>query len=197
MFDKLKIGPLSSQKEISQEGTKSESNPQLPPPSSSPSEAESQAGSIASDEPSHFDDLIAEPIPAGSGGGDGGQVTPMLGKDEFFKLFVGGFTVAGALTQLKSLKVEETDEKARAASDALYETISDIPALHFLLEPQGKWMGRVVCIGMFVVPMSLNVRNELAARASVKPKQAGPGKTATAGTIIVPNPDMSGKNERP
>lgn len=127
-------------------------------------------------------DLAVGSSGGSSGGGDSPSVT-LLDKESFHGLFIGVFTVAEIATRLTSLHVEASDDKARAASDAIYETIYDIPALHFMLQPSGKWLGRIACIGMFVAPMSLNVSAELAARGGSK-------KPSSRGELIVPDFDM-------
>lgn len=174
--------------------------PQIPDQPSTPSQAPEQADAspVSSTEsgPDHFDDLLEGPAgPSGPSGG--GTVLPpnVLDKDAFHRLFVGVFSVASVLTHLQSLKVSNDDGSARAASDALYETILDIPALHFLLEPQGKWAGRVMCIGMFAVPMAINVQAELAARSRIRTPEGGGGSSQQG--VVIPDFDMSGKGERP
>jgi len=92
----------------------------------------------------------------------------MLGADDFHALFCVGFSTASHLTGLKSLHVEKTDGSAKACTQALYDTITDIPALHFLLMPQNKWFERAFAIGSFTVPMAISVSRELAAPAAAQ-----------------------------
>lgn len=94
----------------------------------------------------------------------------MLDQESFHKVFCGGFTAVGHMTGLESLKVDEQDEKAVACTNALYETILDVPMLHFLLMPQSKWLGRAVAIGMFTLPMVNNVKIEIEAKAQAAKK---------------------------
>jgi len=89
----------------------------------------------------------------------------LIGADEFHILFCVGFSTASHLTKLKSLHVEREDESARACTQALYDTIIDVPALHFMLQPQNKWFERAIAIGMFTVPMALAVKDELSAKS--------------------------------
>lgn len=121
------------------------------------------------DAPSHFDDLIAEEEPQGAGAilAENGAV---LSEDDFHKVFVLCFTVSHNVTKLNSLKVEDGDGSARNCSKAIYDTILEIPALHFLLNPSGKWGQRAFMIGSFALPMAMNVRTEIAAR-NVRPRQ--------------------------
>ncbi len=160
-------------------------------PESSPQSSQSENGSAAiSTEPDHFDDLLSAPdievqrAP--------GEVPPgMLGKDEFFKVFCMVFKVASIGANLQSMNVDPHDEGARAASDAVYETCAEIPALNFILKPQGRVMGRVVTIGMFVVPMAMNVQAEIAAR-QVARKSAPAGAAKGTAVVAVPDYDMTG-----
>ena len=121
----------------------------------------SSTSSPASDT-SHLDGLIAD-----AGGADIGQaaVTPvMIDRDEFHKIFTGGFSLAHGVTKLQSLNVPEGDEGARQCAYALHETILEIPALHFILYPQSKMAQRVIAIGMFTVPMAIATSRELRER---------------------------------
>lgn len=163
-----------------------EENQPRPQPLNQQSVEEYQAGSI---EPDHFDDLLSGPEISGVSAGD--SLPPgMLGKDEFFKVFCMVFKVASIGARLKSMDVDPQDEAARAASDAVYETCAEIPALNFILQPQGRVMGRVAAIGMFVVPMAMNVQAEIAAR-QVSHKNA-PDAPAGSKAMVVPNYDMTG-----
>jgi hypothetical protein len=126
----------------------------------------SQPSSSAKNEADHFDDLITGPDP-----GLADQITLVaLGKDEFFNIFVACFQLSSHMTQLKSLMVSEGNGAARNCSDAVYDCILDIPALHFLLDPQSKWAARAFAIGCFAVPMAITVKAELAMRNAPKQK---------------------------
>lgn len=126
-------------------------------------EPELQAGSI--EEVSHFDALISN-APEIEEVASTGNILPatqvgVLSKDDFHELFCGGFEAASLITDLKSLHVEKTDGKAKAASGALYDTISEIPALRFIIEPQGKIAQRLLVLGVFFGGMARNVSLEL------------------------------------
>lgn len=84
--------------------------------------------------------------------------------DIWYKSAHAVFMVASAVSRLQSLKFDAGDETARGAFLALYETCEEVPALHFLLRPQGKWMARAGAIAAFAVPMAQGVRVEIAAR---------------------------------
>lgn len=193
MFKSLTLSPQSTAAENSPLPTPDTLN--SPPKQSQPEQADVSQVSSTDAAPDHFDDLLQGPsAPSG-----GGTVLPsnMLDKESFHKVFVGVFNVASVLTHLQSLKVANDDGNGRAASDALYETILDIPALHFLLEPQGKWAGRIMCIGMFAVPMAINVQAELAARTATRGGSSSGGGGDSNGGVIIPDFDMSGKGDRP
>ena len=132
-----------------------------------------QSGSSAADEgeglPEHFDHLI-DAAPDAPGGSMVGSVTSVpsteavIDKEGFQSLFVGSFEFAHHFTGYQSLKVAKADARAKNCADALYETILDVPQLHFLIKPQSKWYGRAAAIGMFTIPMAIAVRNEHFAR---------------------------------
>lgn len=121
-------------------------------------------------EPSHFDGLINDTRKTEQRIEVVTQQSNMIDKEGFHELFCGGFNVAHHMSGLKSLAVDKSDGKSIAASGALYDTIQDIPMLHFLLMPQGKWMERAVAIGMFTIPMAQNVAAELAQRHAEQPQ---------------------------
>lgn len=131
----------------------------------------------------HIDALIGdtpEPVAAPPAGA--------LDQEQFHAVFCAGFSAASLITGIKSLHVDEADGKARAATGALYETIQDIPALHFLLEPQGKWLGRAVAIGTFAIPMARGVAVELQERrtgAKQYQKRAGAAAAPDIGLVDV------------
>lgn len=115
------------------------------------------------DLPDHFDHLIEGAAQAEAAAS--APPSSRISKDEFHKLFIGGFKAAHHITRLQSLNVPD-DGAAQAASAALYETIVDIPLLHFMLNPGGKWGQRIVAIGVFTVPIAIGVNAELADRRS-------------------------------
>ncbi len=170
---------------IAEMGEENQSHPQ---PLNQQSADGSQATSI---EPDHFDDLLSGPEVASVSAGD--SLPPgMLGKDEFFKVFCMVFKMASIGAHLKSMDVDPNDEGARAASDAVYETCAEIPALNFILKPQGRVMGRVAAIGMFVVPMAMNVQAEIAARQVPKKSAPGAASGSNSRAMVVPDYDMTG-----
>ena len=134
--------------------------------------------------PTHFDSLLngadmpvqdtAAPMsPAQEQGGTG-----KIQREDFHKLFLTGFNVAHNLTGYKSLKVSPEDSAAQDCSTAIYDTILDIPALHFLLNPSNKWMDRAVAIGAFTIPMAIAVKTEAAQKK--KPVKQKPASFTTA-----------------
>lgn len=88
----------------------------------------------------------------------------MIGADDFTKLFFAGFNVAHGVSGLQSLKIPEGDSSATACAAALHETIMDIPSLHFLLMPQGKWIPRIMAIAAFTIPVGRGVADEMRQR---------------------------------
>ncbi|WP_428481902.1 hypothetical protein [Pyruvatibacter mobilis] len=104
----------------------------------------------------------------------------LLDKASFFELFRGLWAVPNLAmgmmgeAPLRSLDVDASDPAARAASDALYDTIQDTPALHWLLRPESEWLQRVVVIGAFAGPRVIGARNEWTARQAAKARAAQP-----------------------
>lgn len=124
-----------------------------PPPSSQPDTP-----------PTHFDSLIHDTSQDKIDTAIGESGSIKIGKEEFYKMFLFCFTAGHNVTKLNSLIVKESDGGALNCSNALYETIDEIPALHFILNPSGKWGARIISIVLFALPMAQNVRAEIAAR---------------------------------
>lgn len=103
-------------------------------------------------------------VPAGGLTADG-----LLTKDQFYLGFKGMFDVCGVIPiepfPLKSMTIKpDEEEQARACSDAIYEIAEESPWLRFLLEPQGKWVPRLMAIGMFTGGKIVAVRTEIAGK---------------------------------
>ncbi|MEO0961108.1 MAG: hypothetical protein AAFY01_01670 [Pseudomonadota bacterium] len=133
----------------------------------------------------HMPGLDAERQAEQGGTADAPGPTPQpvaaaIDKNSFFEIFRGLWAVPNVAIgmmgepPLKSLEVDPADPAARSASDALYETIEDVPALHFLLRPESQWMQRVVVIGAFTVPRVMGARTEYVARQIQKQQQQQP-----------------------
>lgn len=90
---------------------------------------------------------------------------------------MGGFKFAHHLSGFKSLDVPD-DGAARGASQAIYETILDVPALHFMLSPGGKWWGRAAAIGIFTLPIAMGVKTEILQRKTPRSQSPGPARPA-------------------
>lgn len=114
--------------------------------------------------PAHIDAILEANLGQDFGAG-APVVAPKITKEQFVQSFTGAFRGAHKLTGLKSLDIPPQDEPgAQACAEAMYESILDIPMLHWILDPSGKWMGRAMAIGFFVVPMAGSVSRELAER---------------------------------
>lgn len=118
-----------------------------------------------SGEATHFDDLINDSDPILNA-----PQSATLEKDEFHKLFCVIFSSAGMITGFKSFDVDEKDGKAKLASEAIYDTCAEIPALRFMIEPSGKYAQRIFAIGTFFIPMAFGIKNELEQRNKIIPQ---------------------------
>lgn len=213
MFKKIKL-KKSSQPEKTPSRQPEEKNPNLewkhsektfrdklhPEASEQPSSPELESSSPetqTSEAPKHFDDLITGSDIAGNEQPDG--VSPnspassgKLRKQDFQKLFIGCFSGASLFTGLKSLKLPNGEVDERAAlecSDAIYDTILDIPALHFILHPANKWLDRVSIITIFSTGMVRAVAME-------KAQQQPPDEPQSSGAPAQPTPDGSPNAEQ-
>jgi hypothetical protein len=107
----------------------------------------------------------------------------MLTKEEFHKVFIGGFKAGHALTGFKSLDIKpDREAKAEACSHAIHESIVDIPSLHFMLTPNSKWWGRAFSIGTFMVPTVIGISIEIKARKQMAAQPVQPANSAETAT---------------
>lgn len=132
------------------------------------------------DEPTHFDSFIEEDIQTTESIEEG--LSPAhLRREDFKMIFIKGFGGLSRLTKRKAFKIPNSDvdvEDAHACADAIYDTILDIPALHFLLNPSNKWIERSFSITMFTIGMRAALRTERA--ETVKEEQgAQPARSST------------------
>lgn len=148
---------LPSQPPVEQELQQPAASEELPAPSASTSGAEPDFASIEAE-------LGAAAPPAAELLGQG-----FLTKDQFFTGFGGMFTMASAMTGLKSLAVDESDQMARQASDAIYDTAAEMPMFHFLIRPGNIYLQRSLVILAFAIPKVEAVKAEAAARRNIRP----------------------------
>lgn len=135
-------------------------------------EKPSKTSSAGDDTVNHFDEFLEEAEANEQEAIQAEIIEKILSREEFNKMFVTGFQMSSHLTNLQSLYVENQDGRARACSDALYDTCLEIPALRGLLMPQNKWLERGFAILAFSVPIGLNVRNEVFTRQQASKKQS-------------------------
>lgn len=101
-------------------------------------------------------------------------------------LFVKGLSGVSMLTGIDSLRLPNGHVDIRAAedcADAIYGTILDVPALHFLLHPGNKWMERAFVVTMFSMGMVKAIeaegREKLAAKRAAQTMDYSKAKAAT------------------
>lgn len=130
----------------------------------------------------------------------------MLDEEQFHQLFCGGFTVAGKMTKLESLPVDEEDSAARGASGVIHKIIVRNPRFHFLINPANEHLQDLMILSAFFVPKTMMVKAELMmreqaakqakARAQAQDDGGNTPPPTKGGALVIPDFDMSGKNER-
>lgn len=120
------------------------------------------------------------------------QAAVYIGKDQFFGMFRAIFQAPNAYILLKggeplvSLEIDPKDPQARAASDAIYDILWEIPALRWILELEGEWTKRLSAIGLFLVGRFLLIRAELMARQKI-----AASSSSSSSTEEDPAPDLT------
>lgn len=141
----------------------------------------SPSGPASSLDTSHLEAIATGDDPAGIAGEGAAPAEQFVTLDVFHATFCGMFNLVSGMSGLQSLHVEGDADTSRAASKAVYETACEVPALHFLVSPGGKWAERAFALFAFSAPMVMGVKAELAARR--KPaKSNGPRLVETAPT---------------
>lgn len=165
---------LTTGETMEQPSSPHQSQTSQPSPSEEVSSEDLSAEKASSDTaPDHFDDLIQGEETAEHVEQVAQASSTMMSKENFHTLFCGGFTAASHMTKLQSMAVDASDGGAIACTEALYDTILDIPALHFLLNPYNKWFERAIVIGSFTIPMAGAVGKEMKEKKAAKQSSKG------------------------
>lgn len=139
-----------------------------PDPSPSPSSPDQAAASCS---PDHLDSIEVEQLeaeaapPAAEGlpiGADG-----LLSAEAFAAGLRHALTLGGHLTGLQALLASPEAPTFPDAARGIYETLRELPALHFLIRPGGLWIQRAAAILVWAVPVGAACRAELRARQAV------------------------------
>jgi len=128
--------------------------------------------------------LVPLDIPSNAAPGPDEKPAPgPFTREAFFAVFVSAFAMAGAgfavmaRVPLPTLERVGTMPQARPASDALYDTLTDLGVIHWFSEDGlfFKWAGRMGIMAAFAMAVREGVRADLAAHAArnVTPKAAG------------------------
>jgi hypothetical protein len=108
-----------------------------------------------------------------------------------FDAWVGTFkachVLPGHFLGLQTLITAPDRAEFPAAAKAIYDTIAEVPTLHFLLKPGGKWAERAAAIGLYAVPVAIAVKAEAAAKRAAK---AEPKRVAAPGAPPAPSAEV-------
>jgi len=131
-------------------------------------------------EPSHFDHLIdeindseAEQQQEAKEQEKQELTSTMMSQDDFTANFIGLHGAAATFSGIKSLALPNShvnEATAEEVAGVLYETILDIPMLHFMLYPGNKWIGRGFVMIMYVQGMRGAISAEMAEKGHKKQK---------------------------
>jgi hypothetical protein len=128
--------------------------------------------SPATSEPDHFDELIGRAEEVEQEGEKAAISAKMLTQDQFRQSFIGLHGMASSFTGWQSLALPNShvnEATANEVADTLYETILDVPMLHFMIQPGNKWLGRTIVMAVYVQGM----RQAITAEAAQKRKEKG------------------------
>lgn len=107
-----------------------------------------------------FNQAAAEQIlNAAAGMATGEQAAPTeISADEFQKIFFSAFDMAADIWKIDGLKIDQSQKielaGATVSARKLYNMALKYPALHFLIDPAGGWLGDWALISVFVYKKS-------------------------------------------
>lgn len=107
-----------------------------------------------------FNQAAAEQIlNAAAGMATGEQAAPAeMSAEEFQKIFFGAFDMAADIWKIDGLKIDQSQKLelagATVSARKLYNMALKYPALHFLIDPAGGWLGDWALISVFVYQKS-------------------------------------------
>lgn len=136
-------------------------------------------------ETSHFDHLIDEAETEHAQQRQAEVSATMITKDQFRQSFIGLHGMAASFSGVQSLALPNShvnEQTANEVADTIYETIMDVPMMHFILQPGNKWLGRAFVMAVYVQGMRGAIAAEMATRtpqkAQPKKQQSQPTKPA-------------------
>jgi hypothetical protein len=146
-------------------------------------------------EASHFDELINEAENVEQERELAAVSSTMLTQDQFRQSFIGLHGMAATFSGIQSIALPNSridGATANEVADMFYETILDVPMLHFMLQPGNKWLGRALVMTVYVQGMRGAVLAEIAEKraasgkadfAKAKKATAKPTKTHDSGEL--------------
>lgn len=169
MFSSLKIGNNSKEAPEKTPETEPSQNSQNQAFQSQPEFATS---SPENEEPSHFDHLIEKGDDPSPDHAPAPQ-NQLLSQEQFRQSFIGLHGMAASFSGIKALALPNShinEGTAHEVADTLYETIQDVPILHFLIQPGNKWLGRALVMAVYVQGMRGAVAQEMAEKRKYSQK---------------------------
>lgn len=130
----------------------------------------------------YFDDLITEAQSAAQEAQAQIVASDLYSADEFRQSFFGLHGAASSIFRIKALALPNSGvsvELGGNVSDVIYETIFEIPMLHFMLKKDGKWLGRAFVMFMYVQGMRGAIIEEVGARPKKADKKPPPQQPLT------------------
>lgn len=170
--------------------TQTESAPQLSISS------QETSGSIHIEPVNYFDDLIEGEEAQAEAEVRASVSASMLSKDQFIDSFFGLHKMAANMTGIEAIRLpnNKVDEPlGREVADTLYETILDIPMLHFMLQPGNKWLGRGFVMIAYVQGMRGAILEERRQKAQDKAINFSQAKRAQAKNQKSQQPQVEGE----
>ncbi len=134
----------------------------LSPASPNPPPSDRSSTASSAEAPAHLDAALA----AATGAElelDGGAAK-FMPRDEWITMWLTTHRMAGSIAGLGALETAPDRPGAPDAAGAIYDSAAETPSLHWLIEPQNKWLQRALVIGAFYGPLGRDTIREVKAR---------------------------------
>ena len=118
----------------------------------------------------HFDDLIE-----GANSEEVAQEQAIINnslvpRDEWCRGFIAIHGIGATFTGIQSIALPNSQiniATAQEVAETFYDMILEVPMLHFMLQPGGKWLGRIFVVGAYARGMSVAVGTEMRERREI------------------------------
>lgn len=146
----------------------------------------------------HFDALLGEDDEIIMD--DHGNANGFLTKEQFHSAIIGSLKMSGLFMGIefladleKRIAADNRTGDYQAATEAIYDSCMDVPWLHWVIKPEGKWLPRIIAIYAAGDHLVKGVALEIAQKKAMAEDGA---QMTDDGDIIRPTPETTEPEEQ-